>query len=52
VIDLLISFMDGRNAAFSQPEFLTTVAQLEVNQLAIDLVGLQAQGLVYTEISL
>jgi len=45
--DRLLSFMDGRVASFSQAEFLTAIASLEVNQDHIGLVGLQQTGIEY-----
>jgi VCBS repeat-containing protein len=45
--DRLLSFMDGRIASFSQAEFLTAIASLEVNQDHIGLVGLQQTGIEY-----
>jgi hypothetical protein len=46
-VDLLLSFMDGRNAAFSQAQLLATVAQLDLNQQHVGLVGLANSGLEY-----
>jgi Ca2+-binding RTX toxin-like protein len=46
-IDMLVSYMDGRNASFSQAEFIATVAELEVNQQHINLVGLAQTGIEY-----
>lgn len=46
-VDFLVSFMDGRNASFSQSEFLTAVANLDVNQTHVDLVGLAQTGVEY-----
>ena len=45
--DWLVSFMDGRNADFSQAQFLATISALEINRAHIDLVGLQQTGLEY-----
>lgn len=45
--DFLVSFMDGRNASFSQSEFLATVAGLDVNQAHVNLVGLASTGVEY-----
>lgn len=46
-VDMLVSYMDGRNASYSQAEFIATVAALEVNQQHIDLVGLQETGVEF-----
>jgi Ca2+-binding RTX toxin-like protein len=46
-VDLLLSFMDGRNAAFSQAQLLATVAQHDVNQQHVNLVGLASTGVEY-----
>lgn len=45
--DLLVSFMDGRNASFSQADFLTVVAGMEINQAHIGLIGLQQMGIEF-----
>ncbi|MBK6928841.1 MAG: zinc-dependent metalloprotease [Comamonadaceae bacterium] len=45
--DLLVSFMDGRNASFSQADFLTAVAGMEINQAHIGLIGLQQMGIEF-----
>jgi hypothetical protein len=45
--DMLVSYMDGRNASFSQAEFIATVAELEINQQHINLVGLAQTGVEY-----
>lgn len=50
-VDLLLSFMDGRNASFSQAQLLTAVSQLEINQTHVDLVGLASTGLAYLPFS-
>ncbi|HEX5637970.1 MAG TPA: hypothetical protein VFY78_12830, partial [Gammaproteobacteria bacterium] len=47
MIDLLVGFMDGRSANFTQSEFLTAVANLEANQVNVDLVGLAQTGIEY-----
>ena len=47
MVDLLTSYMDGRAASYSQADFLTIVAGLEINLAHIDLVGLQQTGLAY-----
>ncbi len=46
-VDVLVSFMDGRSASYSQAAFLTVIAGLEVNQIHIGLVGLQQTGVEY-----
>lgn len=45
--DLLVSFMDGRNASFSQADFLTVIAGMEINQAHIGLIGLQQTGIEF-----
>ncbi len=45
--DLLVSFMDGRNANFSQADFLTVIAGMEINQTHIGLIGLQQTGIEF-----
>lgn len=47
LVDLALSFMDGRQAAFTPVQFLGFVAGLELNQTAIGLVGLQQSGLEF-----
>lgn len=47
VIDLLVSFMDGRAASASQAEFMAVIAGLEENNAHIGLVGLQQTGVEY-----
>jgi hypothetical protein len=47
LVDLLASFMDGRSAAYTPAQFLGVLASLEINQIAVDLVGLQQSGLVF-----
>lgn len=46
-IDQLVGFMDGRYASYSQAEFMSVVAALEVNQAHIGLVGLQQTGIEF-----
>ncbi len=46
-VDLALSFMDGRNAALTPVAFLGFVAGLDLNQQAIDLVGLQRTGVEF-----
>ena len=46
-LDMLLSYMDGRVARYSQAEFMTAVAELEVNQAHIGLIGLQQTGIAY-----
>ena len=48
-LDMLLSYMDGRAARYSQAEFMTAVAELEVNQAHISLVGLQQTGISYIQ---
>ena len=45
--DLLVSFMDGRNAHFSHADFLTVIAGMEINQVHVDLIGLQQTGIEF-----
>lgn len=47
VVDMLVSYMDGRSASYSQADFMAVVAGLEVNQAHIGLVGLQQTGIEY-----
>ena len=47
-VDLLLSFLDGRNAALSQTDFLTIGASLDINQLQVNLVGLQSTGIDFS----
>jgi hypothetical protein len=47
-LDILLSFMDGRNASYSQSDFLTVVAGMEVNRTHIGLIGWQQTGIEYT----
>ena len=47
-IDTLVAYLDGRSANYSQAEFLTAIAGLEVNQTNIGLVGLQQTGIEYS----
>ena len=46
-VDMLVGYMDGRSANYSQADFMTFVAGLEVNQTHIGLVGLQQTGIGY-----
>lgn len=45
--DMLVGFMDGRQASYTQGQFLAAVADLELNQEHVGLVGLQLTGLEY-----
>lgn len=47
-IDSLVSYMDGRNASMSQADFLAAIADLQLNQNHVNLVGLQTTGVEYT----
>ncbi len=47
VIQLLVGYMDGRFASFSQAEFMAVVAGLPENQAHIGLVGLQQTGVEF-----
>jgi hypothetical protein len=46
-VDMLVGFMDGRQASYTQAGFMAMVAGLDVNQTHIDLVGLQQTGVEY-----
>jgi hypothetical protein len=46
-VDMLLGYMDGRYASYTQADFMTVVAGLEVNQTHIHLVGLQQTGIEY-----
>lgn len=46
-VDMMLGYMDGRTASYSQAEFISFAAGLEVNQQHINLVGLQATGVAY-----
>ncbi len=45
--DMLVGFMDGRQASYTQGESLAAVADLDLNQEHVGLVGLQLTGLEY-----
>lgn len=47
MVDLLVGYMDGRNASFTQADFLTVIAGMEINQNHINLVGLQQTGIEF-----
>ena len=47
VVDMLLTFMDGRTASYSQAAFIAEVAGLELNQAHIGLVGLAATGVEF-----
>jgi uncharacterized delta-60 repeat protein len=51
-VDSLVSYMDGRNASYSQADFLSIIAGIDLNQSHVNLVGLQTTGLEYTEYTL
>lgn len=46
-LDILVGFMDGRSAGYSQSEFLTVVAGMEINRTHIDLIGWQETGIEF-----
>lgn len=46
-VDWLVSYMDGRTASYTQADFMTVIAGLELNQTHINLVGLQQTGIEY-----
>jgi hypothetical protein len=43
----LVGYIDGRYASYSQADFMTVIASMEVNQTHIGLVGLQQTGVEY-----
>lgn len=45
--DSLVGYLDGRSAKYTQAEFIAVVAELELNQQHINLVGFQATGIEY-----
>lgn len=47
-VDMLVGYMDGRSASYSQAEFMTAIANLEVNQTHIGLIGLQQTGIEFS----
>lgn len=47
VIDMLVGYMDGRSAKYSQTEFMVIIAGLDLNQTHIGLVGLQQTGIEF-----
>jgi len=47
VIDLLVSYMDGRAASVSQADFMAAVAGLAENHAHIGLIGLQQTGVEF-----
>ncbi len=46
-VDMMLGYMDGRVASYSQSEFISFAAGLEANQQHINLVGLQQTGVAY-----
>jgi hypothetical protein len=44
-VDWLAGFMDGRSGSYSQADFMAIVSELDVNQMHINLVGLQQTGI-------
>jgi V8-like Glu-specific endopeptidase len=46
-VDMLVGYMDGRSASYSQADFMTVIAGMEVNQTHIGLIGLQQTGIEY-----
>ena len=46
-IDTLVGYIDGRHASYTQAEFMSVVAGLEVNQTHIGLIGLQQTGVEF-----
>jgi hypothetical protein len=49
---MLLGYMNGTVASFSQAQFLGAVAALEVNQQRVDLVGLAETGMEYVPLGL
>jgi hypothetical protein len=47
LVDSLASYMDGRVASYTPAQFLGIVAALELNSIAVDLVGLQSTGVTF-----
>jgi hypothetical protein len=46
-VNMLVGYMDGRYANYSQADFMTVIADMEVNQAHIGLIGLQQTGIEY-----
>lgn len=46
-VNMLVGYMDGRYASYSQADFMTVIAGMEVNQMHIGLIGLQQTGVEY-----
>jgi subtilisin-like proprotein convertase family protein len=46
-LDMLVGYMDGRSASYSQADFMAVIAGLDLNQMHIGLVGLQQVGIEY-----
>jgi V8-like Glu-specific endopeptidase len=46
-VETLLGYMDGRYASYTQADFMSVVAALELNQTHINLVGLQQTGVEY-----
>ena len=49
---MLLGYMNGTVASFSQEQFLGAVAALEINQQRVDLVGLAETGMEYIPLGL
>ena len=47
MVDALSAMMDGRLSSMTPAQFLNAVAQLEINQVQVDLVGAWAYGAPY-----
>ena len=46
-LDILVGFMDGRSASYSQSDFLSIVAGMEINRIHIGLIGWQETGIEF-----
>jgi len=46
-VDLLVAYMDGRTASYTQADFMAIVADLDLNQTHIGLMGIQQTGIEY-----
>ena len=46
-LDILVGFMDGRSASYSQSDFLPIVAGMEINRIHIGLIGWQETGIEF-----
>ncbi|MBV5299967.1 MAG: hypothetical protein JZU64_17985 [Rhodoferax sp.] len=46
-IDILVSYIDGRNGNYSQADFMAVLTGFGVNQTHIGLTGLQQTGIEF-----